>query len=306
MSFNLLPHSFFVLPDGGKLRYALFDTDRAARGTVLAVPGRREFIEKKHFELAENLLQMGFRLIIVEPRGQGLSSRYLSGDARQRDHAVNFSNHLNDLRSFYSGFVQSELVGSFILHGHSMGGHLLLRWLAEDHPPVDGVFITAPMLAISNTLTHLLAHVVSWAATMGNATHYALGQHNFGEGNDLIFENNVLTQDPLRFPMLENYFTAHPDLTVGGVTWGWLWAALRSMDRAHAWGYLQSIDVPVLALVGERDQVTPASQIAQYMNRMPRVQSHIIPNARHDLLTEIEIVRKECWGYISEFLTRIG
>ena len=135
MSFNLLPHTFFALNDGGRLRYAQFMPATKPRGTILILPGRREFIEKKYTELGQPLLDLGFKLIIVEPRNHGLSSRILSGSALQRDHLEDFSTHLNDLRAFFAAIVLPELTTPLIVHGHSLGGHLLLRWLVEDQPP---------------------------------------------------------------------------------------------------------------------------------------------------------------------------
>ena len=116
------------------MSYSQFEPATKPRGTVLVVPGRREFIEKKYTEVGQPLLDLGYRLIIVEPRGQGLSSRFLSGDERQRDHIDDFNTHINDIRAFYKRVVQPGLAKPLIVHGHSMGGHILLRWLAEDRP----------------------------------------------------------------------------------------------------------------------------------------------------------------------------
>jgi len=303
MAFDLLPHSFFTLKNGDKLRYAQFEPAEKPRGAVLVVPGRREFIEKKFVELGQPLLDLGFRLIIVEPRGQGLSSRFLMDKKRQRDHIDDFTTHMDDLRAFYAGVVKPSLNEPLIVHGHSLGAHLLLRWLAEDHPDVVGAFVTSPMLALAGMPAHLTAYGISWASVklLNHDTHYAPTQHDFND-EDCVFANNPLSQDEARFQIIENYFTTHPELTVGGVTWGWLLAALRSMQATHAWHYLTRIDIPVLALVGEKDPVTPASEIRGYLNLIPRVRTHILPLARHDLLNEIRSVRDEAWQRIDAFL----
>jgi len=303
MTFDLLPHSFFTLRSGDRLRYAQFEPKTPSRGTILIVPGRREFIEKKFTELGQNLLDQGFRLIIVEPRGQGLSSRFLSGNERQRDHIDDFSVHLDDLRAFFAEVVKPALMGPLIVHGHSLGGHLLLRWLAEDQPPVTGAFMSSPMLALAGMPAHLAAYGISWASVrlLNHETRYAPAQHDYN-AEDIVFNKNPLTQDEERFKIIEHFFTAHPDLIVGGVTWGWLLSALRSMQATHAWHYLTRVDIPVLALVGSEDQVTPANEISRYLNLIPRVRTHIIPNARHDLLNEIEAARSEAWQRIDAFL----
>ncbi|MDR3449353.1 MAG: alpha/beta hydrolase [Alphaproteobacteria bacterium] len=305
MPFDLLPHAFFTLADGSRLRYAQFEPESAARGTVLAVPGRREFIEKKFIEL-QPLVNRGYRLIIVEPRGQGLSTRFLSGTAYQRDHIEDFKIHMEDLRAFYAGVVAGQN-GPLILHGHSMGGHLILRLLAEDKPKVAGVFLTAPMLALAGIPAHLVAHGISWLTVrlLGHPADYAPMQHDF-DASDREFAHNPLTHDPARFLIIENYFTAHPELTVGGVSWAWLLAALRSMHVTHARHYLTHIEVPVLGLVGGEDRVTPAKEIAPYLNYIPRMRTHIVADSKHDILNETDAVRAEAWESIDIFLASLN
>jgi len=303
---DLLPHSFFTLPDGNRLRYAQFTPSPVIKGTILVAPGGREFIEKKHAELGKPLLDRGYRVIVYEPRGQGLSSRPLQGEARQRMHIDDFETHLNDLRAFYAGVVSPGLVKPLIVHGHSLGAHVLLRWLAEDKPHVSAAFMTAPMAAFSGMAAQMLTYGLGWisAHLLDHDTHYAPMQHDFG-GNDLVFENNPLTHDEARFRLMENYFAAHPDLVTGGVTWGWMLAALRSMSKANTWPYLAAVDIPVLCLTGDQDVVTPYAENLPYLNMLPRVRTRIVTGARHDLLSETDDITAGAWGQISDFLSSL-
>jgi lysophospholipase len=304
MPFDLLPHFFFPLKDGGRLRYAQFAPSPKPQGTVLIVPGAREFVEKKYFECGRRLLMKGFRVVIYEPRGQGLSSRFLDGEMYQRNHIEDFSTHIEDLRAFCASVVFPGLAEPLIVHGHSLGAHILLRWLAEDRPQkVAGAFVTAPMLALSGMGAQMAGYGLCWTSVslLGNNTSYVPMQHDFG-GDDLIFENNPLTQDEERFRLLANYFLAHPKLAAGGVTWGWLLAALSSMNTTQTWPYLAGVDVPVLSLTGDDDPVTPPSEITPFLNMIPRVRTHVIPGARHDLLNETEPLRAETWRHIDDFL----
>ena len=304
MPFDLLPHAFFSLNDGSRLRYAQFMPTVKPRGTILIVPGRREFIEKKFAEVGQPLLDLGFKLTFVELRNQGLSSRTLSGQGWQRDHIEDFATHLDDLRAFYTTVVCPDSTDNpLIVHGHSLGGHLLLRWLVEDRPPVIKAFLTSPMMALAGMSAHLAAYSVTWASVrlFGKMTEYAPMQHDFGE-DDFVFANNPLTQDAALFPIIKDYFAAHPELTVGGATWGWLLAALKSMQTAHAQPYLSSVTIPVLALSGAQDHVTPANEVMRYLNFIPRVRTHLIAHARDDILNEIAPLRAEAWRHIRTFL----
>jgi lysophospholipase len=304
---DLLPHEFFALPDGTRLRYAQFSPSSPPRGTILILPGRREFIEKKYIEVGKPLCDRGYRVIIMEPRNHGLSSRVLSDDKKQRDHMRNFSLFIDDLRAFYKDVVKPNLTSPLIVHAHSLGAHVLLRWLSEDHPPIAGAFVTAPMLALFGMAAQKAAYGLSWASVrlLNHETHYAPTQHDFNN-EDIVFYNNPLTQDEQNFRIVQNYFAAHPNLLVGGTTWGWVLAALRSMDVTHNWPYLARIDVPVLALIGEHDFVTPSGEIMPYLNQIPNSRTHTLTGARHDIMNETDSIRAEAWQQIDEFLKKIS
>ncbi|MDD4616353.1 MAG: alpha/beta hydrolase [Alphaproteobacteria bacterium] len=301
---DLLPHFYLTLKDGGRLRYAQFAATLKPKGTVLVVPGAREFIEKKYIECGRLLVEKGYRVFIYEPRGQGLSSRFLDGPLRQRAHVDKFSTYLDDLRAFYESVLCRALCEPLIVHGHSLGAHILLRWLAEDKPSkVSGAFLTSPMVSLSGMAAHMAGFGISWASVrfFGHETIYAPMQHDFG-GEDLVFANNPLTQDESRFRMMADYFAAYPQLTTGGVTWGWMLEALTSMNTAQTWPYLQGVEVPVLALMGDQDAVTPPLEILPFLGMIRDVRTQLISGARHDLLNETAPLREEAWKHIDGFL----
>lgn len=297
---------FFDLADGKRLRYAITNPANAPHNTILITPGRREFIEKKYAELAPELLARGFRLIFLEWRGQGFSSRSLSGAKRQRDHVVDFALHMDDLNRFYDAIVVPNLVGKLTVHGHSMGAHLLLRWLTERQDTlVAGVFLTAPMLALASPVAHASANFFSWGSIkLGYGEDYAPMQHDYGD-EERAFAGNPLTHDPDRFSVIEKYFDAYPDLTVGGVTWDWMHAAIKSMYGAQRRFRLERITMPVLAIVGNEDRVTPPDEIIRFLKMIPNAETILIPGSRHDVLSEIPPCRNEAWRQIDGFLKKI-
>jgi lysophospholipase len=298
----LINHKFHDCGGGKQMRYALFEAPNP-RGTILIAPGRREFIEKKYAELADGFLQRNFRLVFFEWRGQGLSDRFLSGTKRQRDHATDFNIHLDDLSSFYAKVVQPYQTGPLILSGHSMGSHLLLRWLVERQPrDIAGAILTAPMLALASVPAQTIARGMTWTSMrLGHGMDYAPAQHDYNV-EDRTFAKNPLTHDPERFAIMEKYFGAHPELTVGGVTWGWLDASLKSMHDMHHRAYFERLSVPVLAITGGADQVTPPSELDHLIKRMPKGQHQIVPKAFHDIMNESDMYRLQAWKHIDMFL----
>ncbi len=286
---------FHHLGDGKRMRYALSEPEKV-RCTILIAPGRREFIEKKYAEMGREFLQRGFRIIMFEWRGQGLSDRFLSGAKRQHDHVPDFGIHLDDLSSFYEKIVRAYRSGPLLVAGHSMGSHLLLRWLVERQKTgIDAVLLTAPMLALSSLPVHVTARAMSWTALrLGHGADYAPGQHDYN-ARDRAFDNNPLTHDPERFALMEKYFAAYPDLAIGGVTWGWLDAALKSMHLMQQRRYFEQLALPILTITGGADHVTPPTELGRIIKRIPNATPVVIPNARHDILNELAIYRLEAW-----------
>jgi lysophospholipase len=304
---ELLKAEFHTLTDGGRMRYARCTPNGKPRGTILVAPGRREFIEKKYAELGEGLEKRGYAVIIFEWRGQGLSSRFLSGTKHQREYIGDFTTYLDDLRSFYRDVVKPSLTAPLIVSGHSMGSHLLLRWLAEDKPAeVRGAFLTAPMLALTLKATQRVAQGLCNAAVhMGYGKEYAPSQHDYDD-QDRLFAGNPLTHDPDRFTIIQRYFDGNPEMAVGGVTWQWMHAALQSMHKLDQQGYLDQIKTPLLSIMGGNDPVTPAAQLMHYLKFVPNAESVVLSGALHDIMNEIDAYRSEAWAQIDIFLNRIS
>jgi len=303
---DTLIYHFYRLADGGRLRFTIREPVTVARGTVIVAPGRREFIEKKYAEVGQPFVEKGYRVVLFEWRGQGLSDRFLTGANRQRDYITDFDQHLRDFDAFYQAVLRPYSADPLILCGHSMGSHLLLRWMTEyDHAAITGAIVTAPMLALASLPVHGVAQAAAWLSSkFGHGEEYAAGQHDYDD-RDSRFPGNPLSQDEQRFGIMERYFTSQPDMTVGGVTWGWLLAALRSMHQLQRPSALKRIGCPVLAITGGRDGVTPPHELAHYLKYVPRAENIVIPGALHDIMNELDLYRLEAWRQIDDFLGRI-
>jgi len=181
-----------------------------------------------------------------------------------------------------------------------------LRWLTERHNTVvAGIFLTAPMLALAGPMAHASANFLSWSSCkLGYGADYAPMQHDFSD-DDKAFAGNPLTHDPDRFAIIEKYFAAYPELTVGGITWDWLHAAIKSMYSVQRRFRLEHITAPVLALIGNEDRVTPPDEIIRYLKMIPKAETVIIPGSRHDVMNEITPCRDEAWQQIDGFLKKI-
>ncbi len=196
----------------------------STKGTVLIFPGRTEYIEKYGL-IARELSDQGFHSLAIDWRGQGLADR--PDQDRALGHVDDFAEYQLDVEAAVGLAKNLDLPKPWFLIGHSMGGCIGLRAL-HNGLPVDGAIFTAPMWGISmSPFLRPVAWSLSWALHMSplklmltpgtkRQTYLALAP----------FEDNLLTTDPDMYHYMKGQAEAHPELTLGGPTTGWLYAAL--------------------------------------------------------------------------------
>lgn len=294
------------LPDGGRVRYGVWRPDGPARGTLVLLTGRSEYLEK-YESVARCWTARGFLVFSLDWRGQGLSSRFLPDrmPLRQRGYLRDYAILLADLDIFLERVVLPRAVPPVVLFGHSMGGHLALRHLRERGAgPFGAVVLSAPMTGIHNRpgwVSPALARIAARSAVLsGCGALYLPGQGDY-DASRQAFATNPVTSDPEIWANHHRWFRAVPGLVLGGVTFAWLDASLRSIDLLDRPGPVGA-DLPMLVLVPGRDRlVPPESQAALALRyRNCRVVRH--EEALHEILMEREDIRRRAWADIDAFL----
>jgi lysophospholipase len=132
----------WLTPDGWRLRRLTVPPlpGTPARGRLLFLPGRGDIFEK-HLEFFEELQQRGWHVTSFDWRGQGGSGRL--GLDTTTGHIEDFSVWLDDLSAFWQDWFRPG-EGPHVLVGHSMGGHLALRAVAERKVNPDAVILFRP------------------------------------------------------------------------------------------------------------------------------------------------------------------
>jgi lysophospholipase len=277
---------------GCRLRVAVTPVPAAPQGTVILLNGRADFIEK-HFEVLSELQQRGYATVAFDWRGQGLSDRLC--DNRLKGHAIDFDDHINDL-AIIAAEVLRDRPKPLIVLGHSMGGALAVRAVAERVVAPSRVVLTSPLFAI-NTGGIPEAAGRFLVKTLVNLR---LAEGFFpGRATDPLVEtiaHSILTHDSVRFKRSQNYMRANPDLMLGGVTIGWLNAAFHLLDAIWAPGVLEGIDCPVAIVAAEHDALVDVAATQKAAQRMPHGQCVAIAQARHEILHETDDIRARFWA----------
>ena len=274
----------------------------ALRGSILFMPGRGDAYEK-YLETLDHWHRSGWRVTAADWRGQAGSGRL--GCDEVTGHIDDFSVWTGDLVGFWAQWCQS-VPGPHVLVGHSMGGHLVLRSLAEGQVKPDAAVLIAPMLdlirhGVPLVVMHGLARLM---ARFGDARRPAWkwGEKPLALPADRI---NLLTSDPERYADEVWWRDARPEIAMGPGSWGWVAAAYASIRSLYRPGALEQVTAPVLLLSADADRLVSPAAIEQAARRLPRGELlRFGSGARHELLREADAIRDRALAGIADFLDR--
>lgn len=289
-----------VASDGVKLRAASWPATTAEpKGTMVVCTGRTEFIEK-YFEFIGEALARGYAVVCFDWRGQGLSQR-IAAD-RTAGHVGRFADYDLDLEAVVAQLLPA-LPAPCVLFGHSMGGHVSLRYLAAHPETFARAFLSAPMLkAWMNPLLRLvstpLARAMRWC---GRGEGFAPG----GAGNDGLatpFEDNRVTTDRARYERNNAILRADPELAICGPTWGWVGEAFASMRMVRRRSFGRRIRCPLLIVGAAHDRIVNQGPDVTLVRNVERGLFVLFSNAEHELVQERDEVRRVLWTVADAFL----
>jgi lysophospholipase len=187
-----------------------------------------------------------------------------------------------------------------------MGGHLVLRAVAERRVQPDALVLSAPMLGVSpgwlpNAVKRLAAGLM---CRMGDprrpAWKWSEKPGELPEGRAAL-----LTHDADRYADEVWWRQQRHELVMGPGSWGWVAAGLESMTTLERAGMLEAVDIPVLLLSVRHDALVSSPAIARAARRLPRGELVTFgPEAYHEVLRETDTVRDKALAAIDDFLDR--
>ncbi len=313
---NLLQQKRFQPPEGWdwsfrtlrgmKIRYGQVRTRKRYRAIVAMFEGLGDFGEQ-YFELAHDLDARGFKLVIIDPPGQGGSSRYLPNPHKR--HCDGFDNMLADLHTIVDEIVLSAAVDPednhkrlpIILLAHSMGGHLALRYLSEYNRSSRGTKIfcaaamTAPMVAIravENVPAFIRPFIAAYLRLI--KTRYVFFGSDWFDGYRIGPNKDIIYSTDSERNQLQSAYYLNPEyqhLVVGSPTNKWLLDAIASCEQLKKNSYLEKIDIPVLAALAEQDLLVSNNAMKKAIARIPMGKLMEIQGAHHEILMETDAYR---------------
>ncbi|MEP0961244.1 MAG: alpha/beta hydrolase [Roseobacter sp.] len=266
--------------DGIKIRIGHWPL-QAAKGTVLILPGRTEYIEK-YGQIAASFAQRGLASASIDWRGQGLADRLL--DNPLIGHVEHFSDYQKDVAALVRVARELDLPRPYFLLAHSMGAAIGLRAVMEGLA-VRSVAFSGPMWGIK------IAPNLKPAAWALSNLMPRIGQgHRLPPGTRLEhhvlangFEGNLLTRDRSQFDIMREQLTLHPELVLGGPSFVWLREALIETRHLSNRG---SPNLPCITFLGSNERIVDVPAIKARMSTWKNGELQIIPEGEHEVLME--------------------
>lgn len=290
-------------PDGWPLRRVRWAMpDGAPCGSLLFVGGRGDHFEK-YLETLEDWRRRGWQVESVDWRGQGGSGRF-AADPHVGD-IDDFARWIDDYAACYADWA-ARTPGPHVVAGHSMGGHLVLRAIAERRVRPDAAVLIAPMLGFLAPYPDWLGlRVAQVMCRIGDPTR-AAWKVSEKPGSPMVLRQALLTHDPDRYADEQVWQAINPVLRLGPASWRWVREAYASFIRVAQSGVLEGVDVPILTLSASADKLVSAKATERQAARIPGAQLHVYgPEAAHELLREADPVRNDALARIDAFLAGV-
>jgi len=271
--------------DDVRVRVAAWPLDEA-RGTVLLMPGRTEFIEKYSL-VARELGAQGYATMAIDWRGQGLADRLL--DDPRVGHVEQFSDYQKDVVAMVQLAHELAMPRPWHVLGHSMGGAIALRAVLEGLDVLSARF-TGPMWGIliapgMRQLAWGLYYASGWTG-QSHRLPPTTSYDNYIASSE--FPGNTLTNTEEMWDYMKSQITAHPELTIGGPSVRWLGQALSECRYL-----MQSAPpaVPAICFVGENESIVDREKMRLRMANWPGGSFQIVNDAQHEILMESTDIR---------------
>ncbi|MHA7773668.1 alpha/beta hydrolase family protein [Roseibium sp. M-1] len=244
---------------------------------------------KPFLVLSDYLTRRGYGVLRFDDRGHGQSTGDFS-TATARDFAADAAAALSYLKSHPR--VSSERTGYL---GHSEGGYIAP--LAQTREPAAfQIYLAGPALPLlPDVMTTQVADIARAEGADADAV-----QNEINLVKDLTaILRTATSRSELRIPLTQLFTGVGADKSAIKANLA-MWATRWAMDYAS---YdprppLQSLDIPVLALFGEKDLQVSASQNAPVMKELlshPQSRTLVLPQLNH-------LFQPTCTGRVSEYL----
>ena len=284
--------------DGVRLRSVAVRQARA-KATVIILGGRAEYVER-YFETVNDLSARGMAVVCFDWRGQGGSQRLLANPLR--GYVKSFADYDKDLEAIIGLAQRLDYPKPYYALAHSTGGQVLLRALRDKNWFARAV-ISAPLMDFRYGRWPLpVVRVLNFLMVVFGFGWVFLPGYGRGPLRRDEFENNPLTSDRGRWNRDMETLEMAPQLGIGGPTYGWLRAAMKSFDDLRRWPRGKGPVCPTMIVAAGQDRVVDTAATREFVGRVPGFTFLTIDDSRHEILMENNMIRAKFFAAFDTFL----
>jgi len=285
--------------DGARLRFGYAHASKP-RAVIVFVPGFTGCAEE-FFETFRDFLNHGYDIFEIDWRGNGGSERYFRNN-HDKIHSLGVERDDRDLYQFISLVSQKKMGLPIFLIGHSYGGLVALMFL-HDHPGlVERAVLSSPAFSFPKIPLWLVHPVAELICGLGFANDYAIDQADYPHLEPKLLNAKMHTHDPERLRLPDALFHTHPELRVGGATWGFIDKFTGAVLQVTALQYLASIKTPILICSGTDDRICYHEPHVLVARQLPSARLLTIYGGRHELMREDNDRRNLWFKHVFAFL----
>lgn len=277
---------FFNARTGHRIHYASV-SPAEPKAVVVLLQGLSEFTEK-YFELSREMLARGLTVWTLDWAYQGRSSRMDKFPMRR--HSDGIDADIDDLHKLVSDHVLPAAQGrKLVMAGHSMGGHIGLRYLARHQGIFSAGAFSAPMLGIAQAgkMPPILQDIILAFLSPFKSSYMPWGADWHEEMRTK--SGIVFSSDPVRDALQMTWARAYPELRVGGPTVRWVYEAVMSCRALQ--NEFEKITTPVMIASAGRDTVVDKAAQIHAAAKIPHCTLVELPDAHHEIFMERDDLR---------------
>ncbi len=281
---------------GVPIYYKMFRQQGTAPAIMIS-SGRTE-AAIKYKELIFDLFNNGYSVYIHDHRGQGLSGRMT--EDRDMGYIDSFRFYVNDMKSFYEGFVRPAGHPRVYLMAHSMGGAIGMTYLEQHPEDFDAAVFSSPMLGLDPPICTL-------AGLLNRKNpRYAPGKSGYDPEAEALFEGNTLTGSEIRFRRAYEAYSRVPEARLGGPSIQWVHRSCKQFGMLF--DHIDQLETPFILFSAENEQIVDPKAHNKFISRAQELgkqcELHPIGDAQHELFIEKDPQRTEVLNASLQFFER--
>ena len=254
----------------------------------------------KYVELAQELAEEEFDFMILDHRGQGLSSPpRLNSPA---NHIEKFESYADDLISLVQDLQSQKNYNTCIFLGQDVGCLIGLSAMLKESHLFDGAIFSAPAFKLNMGMipeTVMLIFLKTLQILRFGKMPFQNKYCRLGK----LFENHPTTGCHRRL-LLHRYFEKlYPQVRLRPPSVKWFYEVIKSSRKMF--GQIKNLRIPILVMQAKRDHLSCPEFQERFSGTVQNSRLIRLKEGHHEIFQEVDFIRGRAVVQVRKFLREI-